>query len=137
LAINAKGGENISPKQKDRTTTNFKKFLKKLSIGILFLIYFKLVWPLPKLVSKTLLNTKRRIFIKGEFCLSQRKTFETGGKFQILKMLLEILFMYLWLFAKGLWKDFPKRICINKTSGANVVQNVKRKKAIHAYLVKE
>jgi hypothetical protein len=25
LAIHAKGGENISPKQKDRTTTNFKK----------------------------------------------------------------------------------------------------------------
>jgi hypothetical protein len=24
LAINAKGGEGISPKQKDRTTTNFK-----------------------------------------------------------------------------------------------------------------
>jgi hypothetical protein len=24
LAIHAKGGENISPKQKDRTTTNFK-----------------------------------------------------------------------------------------------------------------
>jgi hypothetical protein len=24
LAINAKGGESISPKQKDRTTTNFK-----------------------------------------------------------------------------------------------------------------
>jgi hypothetical protein len=28
LAIHAKGGESISPKQKDRTTTNFKKFLK-------------------------------------------------------------------------------------------------------------
>jgi hypothetical protein len=27
LAIHAKGGENISPKQKDRTTTNFKKCL--------------------------------------------------------------------------------------------------------------
>jgi hypothetical protein len=26
LAIHAKGGENISPKQKDRTTTNFKSF---------------------------------------------------------------------------------------------------------------
>jgi hypothetical protein len=26
LAIHAKGGENISPKQKDRTTTNFKNF---------------------------------------------------------------------------------------------------------------
>jgi hypothetical protein len=24
LAIHAKGGENMSPKQKDRTTTNFK-----------------------------------------------------------------------------------------------------------------
>jgi hypothetical protein len=26
LAINAKGGESIRPKQKDRTTTNFKSF---------------------------------------------------------------------------------------------------------------
>jgi hypothetical protein len=26
LAIHAKGGEGISPKQKDRTTTNFQKF---------------------------------------------------------------------------------------------------------------
>jgi hypothetical protein len=26
LVIHAKGGESISPKQKDRTTTNFKKF---------------------------------------------------------------------------------------------------------------
>jgi hypothetical protein len=34
LAINAKGGESISPKQKDRTTTNFKFFEIKFSIGI-------------------------------------------------------------------------------------------------------
>jgi hypothetical protein len=33
-------------------------------------------------------------------------------------------------------KRFSKRICKNKTSGASVVQNVKRKKAIHAYRVK-
>jgi hypothetical protein len=32
LAIHAKGGESKSPKQKDRTTTNFKKFSQ---IGIL------------------------------------------------------------------------------------------------------
>jgi hypothetical protein len=32
LAIHAKGGENMSPKQKDRTTTNFKNLvLSKLS----------------------------------------------------------------------------------------------------------
>jgi hypothetical protein len=66
--------------------------------------------------------------------ISQRKSiWNRGRKFQILKMLLEILFMYLWLFAKRLWKDFPKEFA-KKTSGANVVQNVKRKKAIHAHL---
>jgi hypothetical protein len=32
LAIHAKGGESMSPKQKDRTTTNFKRVF---SIGIL------------------------------------------------------------------------------------------------------
>jgi hypothetical protein len=41
LAIHAKGGESVSPKQKDRTTTNFQNFeLRKdfsiddFSIGI-------------------------------------------------------------------------------------------------------
>jgi hypothetical protein len=45
LAIHAKGGESISPKQKDRTTTYFKNvvfqiWVKKrfFSFGILFLI---------------------------------------------------------------------------------------------------
>jgi hypothetical protein len=42
LAIHAKGGESISPKQKDRTTTNFKKcsllsgIKRSFSIDILF-----------------------------------------------------------------------------------------------------
>jgi hypothetical protein len=44
LAIHAKGRESISPKQKDRTTTNFKNVVSQFvlkevfSIGILFLI---------------------------------------------------------------------------------------------------
>ena len=45
LAIHAKGGESISPKQKDRTTTDFQKFelrkdfsINDFSIGILFVI---------------------------------------------------------------------------------------------------
>jgi hypothetical protein len=42
LAIHAKGGESISPKQKDRTITNFKNVVLRedFSIGILFLIKF-------------------------------------------------------------------------------------------------
>jgi hypothetical protein len=38
LAIHAKGGESISPKQKDRTTTNFK--------NVVFQIEFKEVFQL-------------------------------------------------------------------------------------------
>jgi hypothetical protein len=35
LAIHAKGGESIGPKQKDRTTTNFQKFeLRKVFFSI-------------------------------------------------------------------------------------------------------
>jgi hypothetical protein len=33
-------------------------------------------------------------------------------------------------------KRISKRICKNVTSGASVVQNIKMKKAIHAYLMK-
>jgi hypothetical protein len=46
LAIHAKGGESTSPKQKDRTTTNFKNVVfqfvlrEDFSIGIFFLIKF-------------------------------------------------------------------------------------------------
>jgi hypothetical protein len=47
LAIHAKGGESISPKQKDHTstTTNFQNLkgleMMNFSIGILFLIEFQ------------------------------------------------------------------------------------------------
>jgi hypothetical protein len=33
-------------------------------------------------------------------------------------------------------KRISKKICKNKTSGASVAQNIKRKKAIHAYFMK-
>jgi hypothetical protein len=58
--------------------------------------------------------------LRGEFHLggvlfSQRKKhLKQGEKFQILKMLLAILLIYLWLFAKGLWKDFPKEFAKTK-----------------------
>jgi hypothetical protein len=49
LAIHAKGGESISPKQKDRTSTNFKNFelrkdfsINDFSIGILFFKEFQI-----------------------------------------------------------------------------------------------
>jgi hypothetical protein len=72
-AINAKGGESISPKQNDRTTTNFKNVvfqfvLKKFFKWVSYFLYnFKLVQTSSKLISKTLLNTKRRISLRGSF----------------------------------------------------------------------
>jgi hypothetical protein len=41
LAIHAKGGENISPKQKDRTTTYFLKNDFQLKISNWYLTVFK------------------------------------------------------------------------------------------------
>jgi hypothetical protein len=42
LAIHAKGGESMSPKQKDRTTTNFKNLVLSKSIyQIGIIIVFK------------------------------------------------------------------------------------------------
>jgi hypothetical protein len=71
LAINAKGGESISPKQKDCTTTFRKILIDIFQIGMFTFnwyifktsisIYFQLV------SIKTLLKTKRRISFRGSF----------------------------------------------------------------------
>jgi hypothetical protein len=68
LAIHAKGGERMSPKQKDRTTTNFKNlvFQRVFSIGIL-LCSKGGESSISKMIYKTLLNTKRKISFRGSF----------------------------------------------------------------------
>jgi hypothetical protein len=76
LAIHAKGGESMSPKQKDRTTTKLKNEV--------FNLRSYCVQKGEKVVSskncKTLLNTKRRISLWGSFVLVKGKAFETGEK---------------------------------------------------------
>jgi hypothetical protein len=73
LAINAKGGEILSPNQKDRTTTLRKFSIDIFQIGMIFSIG---VFKVSKLVSKykfqlvsikTLLKAKRRISFRGSF----------------------------------------------------------------------
>jgi hypothetical protein len=71
--------------------------------SILFDIYIlrrgfsKLVSKIFDLLSicKTLLNTKRRISLRGVLFSQRKKHLKQGRKFQILKMLLEILLIYL------------------------------------------
>jgi hypothetical protein len=114
LAIHAKGGESISPKQKDRTTTNFKKFLKAVFQLVLdkffnWYLTFDIIsnwydlfqnWHL-----KTLLNTKRRISLRGSFVLVKGNAFEKGGEnFKSWKCFLKT---YSYTF-DYLQKDFEK-----------------------------
>jgi hypothetical protein len=79
---------------------------------------------LSKLVSKTLLKTNRRILFRGEFCLVKGKVFEIGGEISNLENASCNLIHIPLTICKKTLKRFSKRICKNKTSGANVVQNV-------------
>jgi hypothetical protein len=68
LAIHAKGGESMSPKQKDRTTSNFKNLVFQRVFSIVILLCSKgekVVFQ--KGYIKTLLNTKRWISFRGSF----------------------------------------------------------------------
>ena len=83
LAIHAKGGESISPKQKDRTTTTkFKNLV--LSKSLYHLVSYcvqkgeKVVFQ--KWYIKTLLNTKRWISFRGSFVKSKEKHLTQGEK---------------------------------------------------------
>jgi hypothetical protein len=59
------------------------------------------------------LKAKGRISSGRAFIQSKENHLKQGEEFQILKMLLEIIFLYLWLLAKEFEKIFPK-ICKNK-----------------------
>jgi hypothetical protein len=50
LAIHAKGGESISPKQKDRTTTNFKNVVFQICIKRRFFYWYLIFDRIFKLV---------------------------------------------------------------------------------------
>jgi hypothetical protein len=62
LAVHAKGGESISPKQKDRTTTNFKNVVFQVCVKKRFFSWYLIFYiisnwyPSSKLISKTLLK---------------------------------------------------------------------------------
>jgi hypothetical protein len=74
--------------------------------------------------------TLRGGFYWGGVLFSQRKSiWNRGRKIQILKMLLKILFIYLWLFTKGLWKEFTKEFAKTKhvvQAWSKMLKNIKK-----------
>jgi hypothetical protein len=112
LAIHAKGGESISPKQKDRTTTLILKWFSigKFQIGILLcskgeqVVFSKIDVLKPSW-------TLRGEFIEGEFWLVKGKAFETRGEnFKTWKCFAKSYLFTFDYIAKGFWKGFTKRI---------------------------
>ena len=127
LAIHAKGGESMSPKQKDRTTTNFKNLVFPRVFSNWYLTYDIISnwYTLFKINTKTLLNTKRRISLRGSFVQSKEKHLKQGEKISNLENASQNLIHLPLTICKRTLKRIYKRICKNKTRGANVVQNVK------------
>jgi hypothetical protein len=67
---------------------------------------------------------------------SQRKKhLNQGGKISNLEDALQNLIHLPLTICKRTLKRIYKKICKNKTCGASVVQNIKNKETIHAYLV--
>jgi hypothetical protein len=89
--------------------------------------------PLQKLISKTLLNTKRRILLRGSFVKSKEKHLKQGEKISNLENASQNLTHLPLTICKRTLKRIYKRICKNKTCGASVVQNDKniKKQSMH------
>jgi hypothetical protein len=129
-------GERVrAPKQKDRTTTNFKN----LSVEY-FQICILLCSKGEKVVFQNDISkpswTLRGGSHLGGVLFSQRKSiWNRGSIFQILKMLRKILFIYIWLFAKDLWNRFTKEFAKTKHVVQTWSKMLYKKETIHAYLV--
>jgi PhoPQ-activated pathogenicity-related protein len=101
-------------------------------------ILFQIGTPSSKLISKTLLNTKRRILLRGSFVESKEKAFETGGEnFNLENASQNITHLFLDYLEKNFEKNLKKEFIKTK----HVVQVWSKmlkmkKKSIHAHLMR-
>jgi hypothetical protein len=98
------------------------------------LIWWFSIGIFPKLASKYISNwylLKSSWKLRGEFhsggvlFKSKEKHLKQGEKISNLKNASRNLIHIPLTICRRLWKEFAKRICKNKTSGASVVQNIK------------
>jgi hypothetical protein len=139
LATYAKGGESMSPKQKDHTTTLILKlmiFYWQFRIGILLCSKREEV----SIFKSDILKpswTLRGEFIEGEFCLVKGKAFETGGEnVKSWKCFAKFYsFTFDYLQQKEFWKGFTKEFANTKQVVQAWSKISKIKETIHAYLI--
>ena len=133
-----KGGRVLAQSKRTAPPPNFKK---SLSIGMIFQIGISLCSKggESNIFKISILKpswTLRGGIYQGGVLSSQRKSiWNRGRKCQILKMLRKILFIYLWLFAKELWKGFTKEFAKTKHVVQVWSKMLKTKETIHAYSI--
>ena len=90
-------------------------------------------YTLLKINIKTLLNTKRRISLRGSFVQSKEKHLKQGEKISNLVNASQNSYSFTFDYLQKTLKRIYKRICKNKTCGASMVQNIKniKKQSMH------
>ena len=73
--------------------------------------------------------------LRGSFVKSKEKHLKQGEKISNLENALQILFIYLWPFAKELWKRFTKEFAKTKHVVQAWSKMLNKKETIHTYLV--
>jgi hypothetical protein len=128
-----KGEKVLAQSKRTAPPPNFKNILKLISYCIQKgekVVFSN--WYL-----KTLLNTKRRILLRGVLFRSKEKHLKQGEKkISNLENASQNLIHLPLIICKRTLKRIYKRICKNKTCGASMVQNVKNKETFHAYLMR-
>jgi hypothetical protein len=104
----------MSPKQKDRTTTNFKNLVLNIFNWFSYCAQEGEKVVFQNDISKPSWTLRGESHLGGVLFSQRKSIWNRGRKFQILKMLYKILFIYLWLFAKDLWNRFTKEFAKTK-----------------------
>ena len=133
-----KGEKVLAPKQKDRTTKRIFKlmiFNWQFQISILLCSKGGEVSIFKIDISKPSWTLRGEFYLGGVLFRQRKSIWNRGRKFQILKMLRKILFIYLWLFAKELWRGFTKEFAKTKHVVQAWSKMSKIKETIHAYLI--
>jgi hypothetical protein len=132
-----KGERVLAQSKRTAPPPNFKKrfSIGKFQIGILLCSKGEEVSIFKNDILKPSWTLRGGIY-QGGVLFSQRKSiWIRGRKFQILKMLRKILFIYLWLFEKELWKGFTKEFAKTKHVVQAWSKMSKIEETIHAYLI--
>jgi hypothetical protein len=123
-------GRKYEPKAKGPHHHQFQKLRVSKNIIYWYPIVFKRGRKqyFKNVISKPSWTLRGALHLGGVLFKSKEKHLKQGKKISNLENALQILFIYLWLFAKDLWKRIYKRVCKNKTCGASVVQNIKNER---------